>query len=96
MVCYPTPNGQRLPSYGYQNLAGLLKSKLWTGLTFRHDFVSWQNFTMTTLKTPNTEIVINYLSFLWVTHMVSSDVQFNSYEFSKIGHGAEWFWTDWT
>jgi hypothetical protein len=49
---------------------------------------------MTTLKTLNTEIVANYLSFLLVIHMVSSDGQFYSYEFSKTGYGAELFWTD--
>jgi hypothetical protein len=44
---------------------------------------------MTTMKTLNTEIVTSYLSFLPVTHMVTTDVQFDSYEFSKTGHGAE-------
>jgi hypothetical protein len=33
--------------------------KFWTDLTLWHDLASWQNFAMTTLKTPNTEIIIN-------------------------------------
>jgi hypothetical protein len=49
---------------------------------------------MTTLKTPNIEIVANYVSFLPVTHTVSSDARFSIYELSKMGHGAERFWTD--
>jgi hypothetical protein len=44
---------------------------------------------MTTLKILNTEVVINYFFFLPVTHMVTTDVRFDSYEFSKTGHGAE-------
>jgi hypothetical protein len=44
---------------------------------------------MTTLKTQNTEIIDNYLSFLLVTHIVSSDARFDSYKFSKTGDGAE-------
>jgi hypothetical protein len=51
---------------------------------------------MTTLETPNTKVIMNSLSFPLVTHMVSSDAQFGSYEFSKAGHGAERFWTDWS
>jgi uncharacterized protein (AIM24 family) len=44
---------------------------------------------MTTLKTPNTEIIVNKLSFLSVTHTVTTDVRFDSYKFSKTGHGAK-------
>jgi hypothetical protein len=50
---------------------------------------SWQNFTMTTPETLNTEVVANKLRFPLVTHTVSSDVQFDSYELLKTGHGAE-------
>jgi hypothetical protein len=50
---------------------------------------------MTTLKTPNTKIIINYLSFLLVTHTVTTDARFTSFKFSKTCHGAELFWTDW-
>jgi hypothetical protein len=50
---------------------------------------------MTTLKSPNTEVVVNYLSFLPATHMVTTDVRFDCYEFSEMGHGAELFWADW-
>jgi hypothetical protein len=95
MVHYLTPNGQQFLSYYCQNLARLLNWEFWIDLTFRHKLVSWRNFFMTTLKTLNTEIVANYLSFLLVIHMFSSDGQFYSYEFSKTGYGAELFWTDW-
>jgi hypothetical protein len=50
---------------------------------------------MTTLKIPNTEIVANYLSFMLVTHTVTTDARFDSYEFSKTGHGAKLFWPNW-
>jgi hypothetical protein len=96
MIHFSTPNGQRFTSYNCRNFVGLMNRKFWTNQTFHHGTVSWQNFTMTTLKTPNTELVANYLIFLLVTHMVSSDARFDSYEFSKTGHGAERFWTDWT
>jgi hypothetical protein len=33
--------------------------KFWTDLTLRHKLVSWQNFAMTTMITPNTEIIVN-------------------------------------
>jgi hypothetical protein len=58
-------------------------------LIFQHDLVSWRNFAMRTLKTLNTELVVNNLSFLLVTHMVTTNARFNSYELSKTGHGAE-------
>jgi hypothetical protein len=51
---------------------------------------------MTILKTPNTKIVSNYLSFLPVTLTVTADTRFDGYELSTTGHGAELFWTDWT
>jgi hypothetical protein len=63
--------------------------KFWTDLTLRHKFVSWRNFTMKTLKTLNTEIVFNYLRFLPVTHMISSDAWFDGQKLSTSGHGAE-------
>jgi hypothetical protein len=51
---------------------------------------------MTTLKSPNTEIVANSLSFLPVTRTVTTNARFDSYELSITGHGAELFWTDLT
>jgi hypothetical protein len=51
---------------------------------------------MTTPETLNTEVVSNELRFPLVTRTVSSDARFDSYELLKSGHGAEWFWTDWT
>jgi hypothetical protein len=50
---------------------------------------------MKPLKTPNTKIVVDYLSFLSVTQMVTTNVRFDRYGFWKTGHGAELFWTDW-
>jgi hypothetical protein len=37
----------------------LLNRKFWTDLTLRHKSVSWSNFAMTSLETPNTKIVVN-------------------------------------
>jgi hypothetical protein len=50
---------------------------------------------MTNLEIQKTKVITNSLRFLLVTNMVSSDAWFDSYEFSKAGHGAERFWTDW-
>jgi hypothetical protein len=44
---------------------------------------------MATLKTLNIKIFINKLSIQQVTHTVTTDAQFDGYEFSKTGHGAE-------
>jgi hypothetical protein len=42
------------------------------------------------------KLSVNELNFPLVTHMIDSDVRFDSYGVLKSGQGAENFWTDWT
>jgi hypothetical protein len=75
-------------------LDGLLNQKFWADRTFWHKTGSWRNFAVTSLETLNTKVIANELSILLVTHMVSSDVRFDSYGVLNLGHSAELFWTD--
>jgi hypothetical protein len=57
--------------------------QIWTDLTSWDESAFQKTLAMTTLESLNTKVVANLLSFLLVNHMASSNIRFNSYEFSK-------------
>jgi hypothetical protein len=92
-----TPNGQRLRSYNYRNMASLLNSgKNWTDLTFCHKSRVWWYFAMNSLESLYTNNAVNEHSFPLVTHMAYFDTRFGRYRFLKSAYDADLFWTTWT
>jgi hypothetical protein len=91
MVHNTASNGQWFTSYNCQKRNWFAETEIWEDHTFRHKSGIWQNFTMTTPETLNTEIAINELSFQVVTHTAYSATRFDSYRILKLGQGAEYF-----
>jgi hypothetical protein len=88
MVHKMAPNGRRFASYGSWKLDQLLNQQFWADLTFLYKSGFWQNFVMTSPKTWYTKIAVNKPSFLLVTHMICFDIQFDHYEFLKLGYSV--------
>jgi hypothetical protein len=65
--------------------------KIWTDLTFRHEFASWRNFAMTTPGTLHTKIATNELRFPPVTLTAYFDTWFGRYRLLKSGYSVELF-----
>jgi hypothetical protein len=78
-------------SYGYQRMARWLNQGKLSRLDLPTQISIWQNFAMTILKTLNTKVVDNDLSFPLVTHMAFSNARFGSYRILKSVRGAENF-----
>jgi hypothetical protein len=72
-------------SYGYQRMAGWLNRGKLSRLDLQAQISIWQNFAMTFLKTLNTKVADNDLSFVLVTHMAFFDARFGSYGILKSG-----------
>jgi hypothetical protein len=93
MLRYPTQNGQRHTSYGYQKMTGLLnlgKSRQTWPSDINQDFgeiLPWHLQKLCIQKN-----VVNEISFTLVTHTAYFDTQLGRYEFLKIEQGAELFW----
>jgi hypothetical protein len=89
------PNEWRFMNYDCQNSTGLLKQKSGQTIPFNIS-QEFDEITITSTETLNTEFAFNELSFPLVTHMVYSDARFDSYGILKSGQGAELIWTEWT
>jgi hypothetical protein len=76
-------------SYGYRQLDRSLNQDFWAELAFLYKLAGWQNFAVTFPETLYTKAVANELSFPLVTHMTSSNIQSNRYEFLKSDLDAE-------
>jgi hypothetical protein len=76
-------------SYGYRKLDRLLNWDSQAELTFLYKSAQWQKNSITFPETLYKKDVANELSFPLVTHMTSSNIQSNQYEFLKSDLDAE-------
>jgi hypothetical protein len=86
MVHSTTPNGQRITSYGYQRIFGLLNRGNLSRLDLPAQIrILEKKIAMTSPETLYTKVAAKELSFLLVTHTTYSDARFDSYGILKSG-----------